>query len=416
MTQPRPVLLYVDDRPSTLTERLLERDDLTPILLRFSEAFADLPEAHLESTREIASFVVDSARPPHAEATRFREWADGRRLSPTAFLNPSEPRQHVSQRFARLLRLPCLTAQQVDRLRNKVAMKARLNEMGIATTAFAPVEHRADILAFGERHGWPLVVKPQDGFACIDTYTLHSSQDVMNIDLSPGRDWMIERFVQYKEWEVCALVQGGKVLDAYLSYFPAPPLEAVDGAINANISVGPVKPDFGFDWRTMVADVVHAFDINHGYLHAEFFADGGGCWLMSEAGLRLAGCEIPNNHALAHGFDIFGNLIDIHLGWEVEFRYTQARSVGDLLLPLRPGRVEAISSIEELSCLEGVIAGKIKVAAGDQVTRRRASHTSSGYVHVEGRDFGQVESRMRNILRKFNISTFDPITERGAVS
>lgn len=400
-------LLFVDDRPCTLAEALFQRSDVKPILLRFQQILEDLPPIYQEQTQHFLSFVVDMEKPISQEVKRFQDWQEQHNFELKYFCNPSEPRQHISQRFARLLGLPALSKSQVDWLRNKLSMKKKCKEIGFLVADFAPVFTPNDVLAFAQSHGWPVVVKPKEGFACIDTYKLEGEKDIKKLKLGSNHEWMVESFVWGEEYECCVLIFKGQVLDAYLSYFPAPPLEATDGAINANISLGYLNKDFPTNMKQIVQQIVDGMDIDHGYMHLEFFLLPDQTVVLSEVGLRLAGCEIPANHGFAYGFNIFDALIDIHLGRQPKLEYTQERCVGDLLLPIKPGRVEAITSVSDLLAMEGVIKAKLKIAVGDSISTRRASHFSSGYVHVEGKTVFEVEYRMQRILERFHLKTTD---------
>lgn len=398
-------LLFVDDRPCTLADSLFQRSDVKPILLRFQQILGDLSLTYQEETQHFLSFVIDMEKPISQEVKRFQEWQQQKNLELKYFCNPSEPRQHISQRFARLLGLPALSEEQVNWLRNKLIMKKKCKEIGFLVADSAPVFNPNDVLAFAEIHGWPVVVKPTEGFACIDTYKLEGEKDIKKLKLGSNHEWMVESFVWGQEYECCALIFNCQVLDTYLSYFPASPLEATDGAINANISLGYLNKEFPVDMRKIVQQIVDGMNIDRGYMHLEFFLLPDQTVVLSEVGLRLAGCEIPGNHGLAYGFNIFDALIDIHLLRHPKLEYTQKRCVGDLLLPIKPGRVEAITPVSELLMMEGVIKAKLKIKVGDSISARRASHFSSGYVHIEGQTVSEVEYRMQRVLERFNLET-----------
>lgn len=271
--------------------------------------------------------------PAEEEAKRYREWAAGLPVPPTRFCNPSEPRQAVAQRFAALAGLPHLTEQQVTLVRDKAAMKARFRELGLRTAEFTRVWSSAEVERFAGRHGWPVVLKPVDSFACVDTYRLAGPGDLAGIDLT-ARQWMVEEHLGGTEWEVCAIILGGEVLDAWPSAMPCRPLDIVDGAMNANISVG---TDEGppVDVRALVQRIATGMGIDHGYAHMEFFLIDGEVY-AGEIGVRLAGCEIPANHGHAYGFDVFGATLAVYLGRRPGLDYRERRCAGDLLLPL-PG-------------------------------------------------------------------------------
>jgi L-amino acid ligase C-terminal domain 2 len=411
--EPQP-LLYVDDRPISLTETLLRRTDVAPILLRFEEA-GPLPPLHLRATMHLPAFTVRTSVPLALEARRFAHWCEDQDLTPRHFCNPSEPRQAVSNEFASLLGLPSMPAHAVAWVRDKQAMKRRLGDLGFQVAAHAEVRSPSELREFGEHRGWPIVVKPIDGFACIDTHVIPSREAAINHPLGTDRHWLAERFVDGKEWECCALVFGGEVLDVYVSQFPAPPLLAADGAINANISLGGVPPDFPVDVTAMVQRIVTGMDLRDGYLHMEMFLSAAGHCVVSEVGFRIAGCEIAGNHGLARGFDIFGSLIDIHLGHRPSLDYTLDRCVGDLLLPLPAGEVRRVTPLDDLLALDGVIGGRINVQAGDRPRTRRASHACSGYLQIEGDNAMEVETRMLDALDRFSIETTNLNESRGKV-
>ncbi|MFD5419143.1 ATP-dependent carboxylate-amine ligase [Streptomyces sp. NPDC127069] len=395
------VLLMVDDRPSSFTRYAARELAGRLVLLRFADTRPDLPEDHLRETAHLPAFWVREDAAPAEEARRYREWAAGLPAAPTRFCNPSEPRQAAAQRFARLAGLPHLTERQVALVRDKAAMKDCFRELGLRTAEFERVGSAAGIERFAGRHGWPVVLKPVDSFACVDTHRLDGPDDLAGIDLA-ARDWMVEAYLGGTEWEVCAIILGGEVLDAWPSAMPCRPLDIVDGAMNANISVGTGEGP-PVDLRALVQRVVTGMGIDHGYAHMEFFLIDGEVY-AGEIGVRLAGCEIPANHGHAYGFDVFGATLAVYLGRRPDLRYGERRCAGDLLLPLPgSGTVRRITSREELLAMPGVIDAVLKVRAGDTVTARRASHNASGYAHVVGASVGEVESRMRDVLARFTI-------------
>ncbi|MGW8970038.1 ATP-grasp domain-containing protein [Streptomyces platensis] len=394
-------LLLVDDRPNSFTRYALRHRPEELVLLRFEEARDDLPAGYLRDTAQLPAFWVRSDVPLTEEARRYRDWIARQPVRPVHFCNPSEPRQHIAQRFAGLVGLPHLTTEQVRWVRDKAAMKDKFRALGLRTAAYQRVSAAEDVTGFAAEHGWPVVLKPVDSFACLDTYLLRGPADLRQVDLA-ARRFMVEEHLGGTEWEACALIHRGEVLDVWPSAMPCRPLDIVEGAMNANISVGS-GPGPRCDVAGLVRQVVTGMDIDHGYLHMEFFETDDAVY-MGEAGVRLAGCEITANHGHAYGFDVFGATLDVYTGRRPRLDYGVRRCVGDLLLPLPDsGRVLAITSPEELLRLPGVIEAVVRMAPGDRVAARRASHNASGFVHVEGATAAEVEKRMGNVLEHFRI-------------
>jgi len=411
----RPVLLLVDNRPSDFTRYVLGRTDVSAVLLRFDD-FADLPNWpswgrlprwYRDATADVPAFDVRADRPLEEEAARYSAWVASLAAPPQFFCNPEEHVQDLSQRFAGLVGLPHLTDQQVRWVRNKAKMKDKFAELGIASAHYRRVTTVGEIRQFAQAHGWPVVLKPVDSFATIDTHRIDSADQLEQLAPSlPSREWMVEEFVAGKEYQLCALVARGRVLDTFISINPSPLLETLDGSMNADVTVGPHCAEYSL--RTVVRDLVQrlvdGMHLEIGYLHMEFFVSPDGTIRMSEIGARLAGCGIPSNHGLAFGFDIFGATLDVYLQRVPKLRYTNDRCVGDLLLPTRAGRVMDVTPLDDLLRLPGVISGQLEVAVGDVVPGRRASNARSGLVHVEGASVDEVLKRMQTVLDAFELT------------
>jgi biotin carboxylase len=412
----RPVLLLVDNRPSDFTRYLLARTDIRVVLLRFDD-FADvtphwppwgrLPQWYRNATQDIPAFDVRADRPLEEEAARYSAWSAGLPARPEFFCNPEEHLQELAHSFAGLVGLPHLNQQQVRWVRNKADMKDRFAELGISSARYRRVRTAAELRQFGTAHGWPVVLKPVDSFATMDTYRIDDVAQLDRLALSlTSREWIVEEFISGKEYQLCALVARGRVLDTFISVNPSPLLETLDGAMNAAITVGPHCAEHALRTAVggLVQRIVDGMELSHGYLHMEFFVSSDGTIRMSEVGARLAGTGIPTNHALAFGFDMFGATLDVYLGRMPALTYTNDRCVGDLLLPARAGRVTQVTPVDHLLRLPGVIRGQVDVAVGDVIPERRASNARSGFVHVDGSSIDEVLDRMQTVLDAFQLT------------
>lgn len=422
----RPVLLLVDNRPSEFTEYVLGRRDVDVVLLRFDE-FADvvphwppwgrLPASYRERTAHVPAFDVRADRPLEDEAARYQAWVSTLPRVPRFFCNPEEHLQEIAHRFAGLVGLPHLCEQQVRWVRDKTAMKEKFRELGVLCARYRRVATGQEIRQFAHEHAWPVVLKPVDSFATIDTYRINGPEELKRLAPSlPLRDWMVEEFVAGKEYQLCALVARRRVLDTFLSVNPWPLLDAVSGSMNADVTVGPRSAEEPLRryMRGIVQRLVDGMGLELGYLHMEFFALPDGSIRMSEIAARLAGCGIPTNHGLAFGFDIFGATLDVYLGGAPRLHYSGRRCVGDLLLPAYPGRVVHVTPVDNLLRLPGVLVAQLDVAVGDLLPDRRASNSRSGVVHVDGDSVDEVMERMQRVLDVFELVVARP--SDGAVA
>lgn len=403
-------LLLVESRRATFIDSLLARPDVTTVMLRLGDS----------STRSHGSggagaddgdgdegniFVLDSSRSIDEEAARYREWTARIGMVPEYFCNPNEAVQPQAQTFAAAVGLPHLTQEQVLLVHEKPSMKKLYDRIGLRSAAYELVGTAEEIDRFAGEHGWPLILKPVDSDSCIGTWKLRKSDLPHAAELlRDGRRWMVEEYIQGHEFQLCALVADGRVLDAYVSSNPAPILDVLEGAINANITLAPseAKP---IDAVALCQQLVDGVEYSNGYLHAEFWMTATGEFVMGELAARLSGCEVPLNHGLSYGFDIMSAITDLYVGKSPTLRYSLDRSVGDLLLPTAPGVVTDITPAEELLAAEGVISCAMRAAVGDVVDPPRASFACSGVVQVTGRDSAEVTDRMRKILSTYRFTT-----------
>lgn len=400
----KPTLVCVDDRPSPLLAALAKRTDIAAVLLRFSDSPSLRLRDHLHRMRRFPAFVVDVDRNPDAEARRFTVWMAEHGHPVQHFCNPSEARQDIAHDFARHAGLPALTAQQARWVRDKSAMKQKLRDIGFHVAAHAVVAEPDDVTRFASRHGWPVVVKPRSGFACIGTHLVNGEDDVSALGALDHEPMMVEAYQPGTEYELCALFRHGRVLAAYLSAMPERPLDIVEGAMNANITFRDVPRDFPVQPHDVAQAVVSGFGLTDGYLHSEFFLHRG-TLTFGEVAARLAGGLIPRNHSLAFGYDVVEALLDIHVGRAPELTPTQFRCVGDLMFPAPAGRVTKITTVTELLERPEVIDGFVRFKPGDVIVPRRHSHFGSAGVHVSGDTVDEVEESMRRLLRDFLIET-----------
>jgi len=407
ITGEKKALLFAEESETTLSHKMMERRDIIPIFLRFSKHL-NFSKSYLEKTKNHLVFTVNMDLPLKDEVIRFQKWIQEKSISLECFCNDSEFLQEKAQTFARAVGLPALSEEQVLWVRDKVRMKQQLRKVGLPVMNFSPINNHSDIIAFAQEYGFPIMFKPRKGFSSINTYKLSNIKDILElpVELKPDK-FMVEVFNPNNEWAIDGLVQGGKVIDSYISHIPVSPLRAVvENKINAHITT-PQKPKaFNFNHKELLQKIVSGMGLQNGYIHMETFVSQEGQPTICEFGWRMPGCKIPENHSLAYGFDIYDVLLDIHLGKTVHLKYNKNKKcVGDLYLPNKSGTLTELTPLEDLLKYEGALCGGMFVSTGDVVKPRRAGNEASGYIIVQGNTFNKVKNRMLTILRNFNIQS-----------
>lgn len=392
------VLLLVLSRRRRFTAAVLRRSDIRTVLLRMAGSATPVPPG-------TPCFELGWHRPLDEEVARYRAWTAATGLTPEYLCNQEEAAQVPVHAFAAAAGLPHLDSEQVRLATDKLAMKEMFRRARLPHARYSEVSSTAQIKEFAKRVGWPVIVKPTTGGSGADVWRVgrHQLTEVERLfPAEAGRHWMAEEFIDGAEFQLCALVYAGNVLDAYLAANPAPMLSAIEGAMNANITLAPSEPK-PVHAVALAQCIANALSYEYGYLHAELFVRRDGTFVMGEIAARMGGAELPADHSLAYGFDMLHAVADLYVGRRPGLRYSRDRSVGDLLLPARPGYVTSISSVEELRVLPGVLSGEIRYRVGDRLDPPRTSSACAGFVHVEGPTSAVVRERMATVLSRYRL-------------
>lgn len=189
-------------------------------------------ELHLFTSAEKAAQFGDNSA---AWADRFHSIEVIRNYDTSGRVEELVTRAHADRPFDRLvavaefdliragrlrdyLGLPGQTEASAVAFRDKLVMKRRASEVGIEVPTFAPVDHPLHLLAFVERYGFPVVVKPRLAAACIGLRVLRQQAELteflaVDSGAKAGAPWnyLVERYVDGRMFHIDALVENGAV-------------------------------------------------------------------------------------------------------------------------------------------------------------------------------------------------------------
>jgi carbamoylphosphate synthase large subunit len=231
--------------------------------------------------------------------------------------------------------------------RDKPSMKQALREAGIRTAATAAASTAADVYAFAERVGFPLILKPRSGAGALDTVRAGNAAELEHaLGVFGGHDATsiaVEEFIDGHEGFYDTVTVGGRVaLDFATHYFP----NVLDAMRTRWISPQFIctnridtAPEYA-ELREMGQRVITALGIGTSATHMEWFAGRHGL-TFSEIG-----CRPPGGTA----WEIYsaGNEIDVHREWARAVTSGQvgsapSRRYASGLVAIRPDRDGAIT-------------------------------------------------------------------------
>jgi len=397
----KKTLLYAEETDTPMGKKLLTRDDINVIFLRFEQHY-HFSEQYKIDTYAQHIFTVSASRSYEEEVLRFHSWTSEIGTNPDYFYNGSEFLQEKANVFARNLGLPALNDNQILWTRDKLEMKTKLKLSGIAVTEFSPIYNKDDIANFAALYGYPIIFKRRKGQSCMDTYKLSNRHDIAQLpvsDISPNK-YMVEKFNDGKEWIIDGLIQDGKVLRTFLTYVPNSPLAAMtDNLVRGHIACNDLPKNFNFIPDDFIQKIITSMNLRNGYIHLECFIDKKGLPVVGEFGWRPSGHRIIENHMYASGVDVYDAIIDTAIGKTIHIQpqTEKSKTIGNVFLPKRSGTITEMVSKEQLLAKDGVFDVELFDKVGNTHQLQRKSSETAGYVFIEGKDIESVETRMQQI-------------------
>ncbi len=273
--------------------------------------------------REKLSPEMQRALEGYAPAKSLLEGADvariAREIAPTSGFarveTIDEPAVVSAAHVRSVLGLPGTTVATAVLSRDKAAMKERLRARDIPCAASLRVEDAASARAFAEREGFPVVLKPIDGFGTLETFrcasTIELDRALKRLKPSKDKPAIVEEFVEGHEGFLDAVVVDGAVVHDFVGHYYPSCLEALqDRAIRPRIACTNRMDASGYvELRAANQRVIEAIGIRDGATHMEWFFGPKGL-KISEIGARPAGERIWDLHAAGNEFDLYGSWAD----------------------------------------------------------------------------------------------------------
>ena len=172
---------------------------------------------------------------------------------------------------------------------DKLAMRRRLRELGIACPRFAPVSSLADVEAFAgggwpdTPNAWPVVLKAvSGGYDGKGVWVCESTGEVEEV-LALGIALLAEEYVPFRR-ELAALV--ARSPSGQGAAYPVVQTVQVDGICREVIAPAPgLSPDTAVEAEAMALKIAAELGVT-GLLAVELFETGGGALLVNELAMR----------------------------------------------------------------------------------------------------------------------------------
>ena len=295
--------------------------------------------------------------------------------------------------------------------RDKPSMKEALRAAGVPTAASTAAGTAAEVLAFADAVGYPLILKPRSGAGAMDTTRVDNRAD---LDVALGafggqgvQSIAVEEFVEGHEgFYDTVSVNGQPALDFVSHYFP----NVLDAMRTPWISpqfISTNRVDTAEDYRQLRElgqQVNDALGIGTSATHME--------WFFGPKGLRFSeiGCRPPGVGA----WDLYsaGNDIDVYREWAnaivhggVSARPSRRFASGIIALrPDRDGQITGYSGVEDLQARSGewVIDAHLP-PPGTPTQPAAAGYMANAYIRMKHPDYDVLRGMLDDVGRTVHV-------------
>jgi formate-dependent phosphoribosylglycinamide formyltransferase (GAR transformylase) len=295
--------------------------------------------------------------------------------------------------------------------RDKPSMKEALRAAGVPTAASTAAGTAAEVLAFADAVGYPLILKPRSGAGAMDTTRVDDRED---LDRALGgfggqgvESIAVEEFVEGHEgFYDTVSVDGHAALDFVSHYFPNV-LDAMRTPWVSPQFISTNRVDTAEDYRQLRElgqRVNEALGIGTSATHME--------WFFGPKGLRFSeiGCRPPGVGA----WDLYsvGNDIDVYREWAnaivnggVSTQPSRRFASGIIALrPDRDGQITGYSGVEDIQARSGewVIDAHLP-APGTPTQPAAAGYMANAYIRMKHPDYDVLRGMLDDVGRTVHV-------------
>ncbi len=245
--------------------------------------------------------------------------------------------------------IPGTSARTAFLCRDKPAMKEVLRAGGVPCAASTAADTAAEVHAFVERVGYPVIVKPRDGAGASGAARCDSNADLARaLGALGNRSIAVEEFIEGHEGFFDTLTLRGQVVHEFATHYYPNVLEAMRTRwISPQFITTNRIDQSGYDEvKAMAQKVVTLLGIETSATHMEWFSGPKGL-KFSEIGCRPPGVRAWDLYNVGNDMDLYREWAML-IGWgRPSQRPSRRFSAG--IIALRPDRDGRISHYDGLA-------------------------------------------------------------------
>jgi biotin carboxylase len=284
----------------------------------------------------------------------------------------------LAARLAQFLKLPGVSVETGEALRNKAKMRDKLAEKNVRIPKYKRLDSANHIKDIASYIGFPCVIKPIDQSGSVHVAKLNNISELTaaysamcndpwtEMNKGIGTTAIVEEYVEGEEFSVEGYISENTIHIVSITkkfLTPEPLFIEMGHIVPANITQATQEII-----QAYTREVVTALNINLGVFHAELRVSKNGPVLMEIAG-RLPGCRICDLILLAKNINLYEVMIKSHLNWAINTVPTEnLQYAGMCYFDLNGKNSFAhISGVEDLQKMPGFYDFKLFKNSGEYV-------------------------------------------------
>jgi len=206
-------------------------------------------------------------------------------------------------------RIPGMGQTTARHFRDKLAMRFKATEEGIAVPSFSALFNDEQINEFVQRVPAPWIVKPRGQASATGMKKIYSTEELWaHLDTLGGdrHEYLVEQFRPGIVFHVDSLSQDGKIIFSRVSQYLSTPFEVAHSGGIFRSAVVPFGSDDEKKLVAMDAAVMKAFGMQHSASHTEFIKNHEtGEFYFLETASRVGGAHLADMVEASSGINLW---------------------------------------------------------------------------------------------------------------
>ena len=297
---------------------------------------------------------------------------------------------------ANVLGLPGIGTETAHLMTNKIAMRRRLADAGVAQPRFAALRHVREIRTAVEAVGFPAVLKPSDSAGQRGLFLVLSIDDIERhlhaaLAQSTDEEAILESYHSGLEVNGLLVARGGDVTVITLSDRRRPPGIGFGVAL-AHIYPSTLYGDALAEVERVGRATVHALGLADGIAYPQVIWGDDGVARLIEVAARIPAGQMDSVARYGVGVDLIEIALRQALGQTVPDRLVEPKLQQPMAIsfltaepgPLPTGRLVDVSGLDRVLAFPGVVEADLYFQQGETIRPVQVDGDRRGYVIALG--------------------------------